>query len=148
MVDYNKRLVEVDEILNYLSEEDYEKIPKDIIEVIKENKDTEYTWKYDTSKSLKEQDVSRDTIAFLAYLNMEYLLNEQQKNLMQKIHEENEKKLELEKSEKYNPDDLFKNSQKFVEKEVNTEPKEMVVYKENIFLKIFRKIKIFFNIEK
>ena len=148
MVDYNKRLVEVDEILNYLSIEDYEKIPKDVIEIIKKNKDTEYTWKYDTSKPLKEQDLSRDTIAFLAYLNMEYLLNEQQKNLMQKIHEENEKKLELEKSEKYNPDDLFKNSQKYIEKQVNSEPKEMVVYKENIFLKIFRKIKIFLNIEK
>ena len=30
MVDYNKRLVEVDEILNYLSEEDLLKIPEDL----------------------------------------------------------------------------------------------------------------------
>ena len=37
MVDYNKRLVEVDEILNYLSIEDYEKRPKDVIEIIKKN---------------------------------------------------------------------------------------------------------------
>ena len=43
------------------------------------NKDKEYFWKYDEKKPLKEQDVSRDTIAFLSYLNMEYLLNEKQK---------------------------------------------------------------------
>ena len=73
MVDYNKRLVEVDEILKYLSEEDLMKIPEDIRQLVKENKDKEYTWQYDETKSLKDQNVSRDTIAFLSYLNMEYL---------------------------------------------------------------------------
>ena len=44
MIDYSKRLVEVDEILKYLSEEDYNKIPKSIIEAIKQNRDKTYTW--------------------------------------------------------------------------------------------------------
>lgn len=81
MVDYNKRLVEVDEILNYLSEEDLLKIPEEVRNTIKENKDKEYVWKYDVSKELKEQNLSRDTIILLSYLNMEYLLNEEQKNI-------------------------------------------------------------------
>ena len=34
MVDYNKRLVEVDEVLKYLSEEDLLKIPEDIRQLI------------------------------------------------------------------------------------------------------------------
>ena len=55
MVDYNKRLVEVDEILNYLSNEDLLKIPEDVRQAIKDNKDKEYIWKYDISKELKEQ---------------------------------------------------------------------------------------------
>ena len=100
MIDYNKRLVEVDEILNYLSEEDLWKIPEKIRNNIKENKDKEYLWKYDETKPLKYQDVSRDTIVFLSYLNMEYLLNEEQKNLMKQIHEFNEKKLKEEKNRK------------------------------------------------
>ena len=77
MIDYNKRLVEVDEILNYLAQDDLMKIPEKVRNAIKENKDKEYFWKYDESKALKDQEVSRDTIAFLSYLNMEYLLNEE-----------------------------------------------------------------------
>ena len=70
MIDYNKRLVEVDEILNHLSKEDYNKIPEIIKKSIKDNKDKEYFWKYDTNKKLKEQDVSDDTIAILSYINL------------------------------------------------------------------------------
>ena len=99
MIDYNKRLVEVDEVLKYLSEEDLSKIPKDIRQLIKDNKDKEYEWEYDDTKPLKDQNLNRDTIAFLSYLNMEYLLNEEQKQLMQEIHEYNEKKLEEAKAE-------------------------------------------------
>lgn len=81
MVDYNKRLVEVDVILNHLSESDYNKIPEDVLQLIKDNMDKEYTWVFDESKPLKEQNVSRDTIAFLSYINMEYLLMISKKNI-------------------------------------------------------------------
>lgn len=145
MIDYNKRLVEVDEILNYLSKEDLMKIPEEIRLAIKDNKDKEYLWKYDETKPLKDQDVSRDTIAFLSYLNMEYLLNEEQKDFMHQLHEFNERKLEEEKSKKYNPDDLFKNKH-FEEKEIqNVEGQSLVVYEDNIFKKIFNKVKNFFR---
>ena len=86
MIDFSKRFVEVDEILNYLSEADYKKIPTDIIDYIKRNKDNTYTWKYDTTKKLKDQNVSDDTMAILSYLNMEYLLNNEQRELMGKLH--------------------------------------------------------------
>lgn len=142
MIDYNKRLVEVDEILNYLSEEDLMKIPEEVRMAIKENKDTEYLWHYDESKPLKEQNVSRDTIAFLSYLNMEYLLNEKQKEFMQQIHELNDKKLEEAKLEKYGVEDLFKRNktqQEEIEQELS-----LVEYKENFFTKVISKIKNFF----
>ena len=146
MVDYNKRLVEVDEILNYLSEEDLLKIPEEVRNTIKENKDKEYFWKYDETKPLKEQDVSRDTIIILSYLNMEYLLNEEQKQLMQKIHELNEKKLEEAKIEKYGVDDLFKRNKKQQEEIKETEQiqrQALVEYKESFFTKMINKIKNF-----
>ena len=70
MVDYAKRLVEVDEILNYLPIDDYNKIPVDIINVIEDNKDKNYEWHYDETKKLKEQNVPNETIAILSYINM------------------------------------------------------------------------------
>ncbi len=148
MVDYNKRLVEVDEILKYLSEEDLLKIPEDIRQLIKDNKDKEYTWQYDETKPLKDQNVSRDTIAFLSYLNMEYLLNEKQKQFMQQMHEMNERKLEEEKAEKYKVDDLFKRNVTKQEEQKNEEVVQetaLVEYKESFFAKIVNKIKSFFK---
>lgn len=148
MVDYNKRLVEVDEILNYLSEEDLLKIPEEVRNTIKENKDKEYFWQYDETKPLKDQEVSRDTIAFLSYLNMEYLLNEQQKEYMQQLHELNEKKLEEAKVEKYGVDDLFKRNKPQQEEIKETEQiqeQALVKYKESFLTKVISKIKNFFT---
>ena len=146
MLDYNKRLTEVDEILNYLSKEEFNKIPEDIKQFIKENKDNEYIWNYDESKSLKEQNLSRDTIAILSYLNMEYLLNDEQKQLMEIIHELNEKeklKEEYSSDNQYNYDDLFKNNKKEQNKEENKEI--VVVKKQSLFTRIINKLKEIFK---
>ena len=144
MIDYNKRLVEVDEVLKYLSEEDLLKIPEDIRQLIKDNKDKEYVWEYDDTKPLKDQNLNRDTIAFLSYLNMEYLLNEEQKQLMQEIHEYNDKKLEEAKSEKYGVDDK-KSIQEEVAQKTNIQEQSLVEYKENFFKRLLKKIKNFFG---
>lgn len=142
MIDYCKRLVEVDEILSYLSEKELQKIPEKIRQAIKDNKDKEYVWKYDTSKELKDQELDRNTIAILSYLNMEYLLDEEQKKLMQQIHDFNEKKQEEEKREKYNVDNLFKKD-KIIQEE-NEKQKSLVEYNVSFFAKIITKIKSFF----
>lgn len=140
MNEYNKRLVEVDEVLKHLSEEDYKKIPEEIIQVIRENKDENYIWKYDESKELKDQLLSRDTIAFLSYLNIEYLLNEKQKDLMKQIYVLKERKIEEEKSKQYSVDNLFKRTN--TQKE-EVEENSLIEYKESLFVKIVNKIKRF-----
>lgn len=148
MIDYDKRLVEVDEILGYLSEDDLLKIPEDIRQMIKDNKNKEYTWKYDESKELKDQDVNRDTIIILSYLNMEYLLNQEQKELMEKIHKLNEVKSEKLKEEKYKYDDLFINKEnKKKNNNQNIQNTQMIEYKESIFARIIKKIKALFKIK-
>ena len=141
MVDYNKRLVEVDEILEYFSEEDLIKIPDEVRKEIRDNMDEEYYWEYYETKSLKDQDVSKDTITILAYLNMEYLLDEEQKKLMQEIYELNEKKSEEAKAEKYSVEDLFKRN-KYQEEEKGTqEVKALVKCEESKwYQKLFNKI--------
>ena len=149
MVDYNKRLVEVDEILNYLSDEDLEKIPDDIKQAIRDNKDKDYTWNYDEDKPLKEQDVSRDTIAILSYLNMEYLLNEKQKQFMEEMHKRNEqekRKKEYSNETQYNYEDLFKRKNKVEDTNNEQEEVALIPVKEETFIrKIFNIIKSFFK---
>ena len=114
---YEKCLVELDEIFKYLKDEEKRNIPYEMRKAIKEKKDKHYHWNYDESKTLNEQNINRKTIAMLSYLNMEYLLNEKQKKLMEEIHKFNEKKIEKEKSKKYNPDSIFKNNIKYDKKE-------------------------------
>ena len=96
-MEYEKCLVEVDEVLNHLSKEELNKIPEDVLKNIKKHKDKEYMWKYDESKRLEEQTFDRNTIAILSYINMEYLLSKEQKVLMEELHRFNEKKIEKEK---------------------------------------------------
>ncbi len=147
-MEYTKCLVELDEILNYLSVENLEKIPIEIRNSINEHKDKEYIWKYDETKELKEQELDRKTIAMLSYLNMEYFLNEEQKEFMQNLHNLNEQKREKEKQEKYNPDNLYKNRTSTTIQETINENVAMVEYKESVFKKFLNKIKMLFRKSK
>ena len=149
-MEYTKCIVELDEILNYLLLENLEKIPLEIRNSIKEHKDKEYIWKYDETKELKEQKLDRKTIAMLSYLNMEYLLNKEQKEYMQNLHKLNEQKIEKEKQKKYNPDSLFKNRKSDTIQEIETinENVAMVEYKESVYKKFLNKIKMLFRKSK
>ncbi len=144
-MEYAKCLVQLDEILNYLSLDNLEKIPFEVRNSIKQQKDKEYIWKYDESKTLKEQELDRRTVALLSYLNMEYLLNPEQKEFMEKIHKINEQKIEKEKQDRYNYDNLFNNkTSTTIQEENKSENIAIVEYKESLFKKIMNKIKKFF----
>ena len=138
MEEYSKRLTEVDEILNYLDFSFYNKIPKDIINVIKENKDKNYTWKYDKTKELKDQNVHKDTICILEYLNINYLLNEKQKEIMEKIHFSNQAKLERKKKENYDGAELFK--KRILQIENYEETKALTIKNENWLIKLLKRL--------
>lgn len=112
-----KVLTEVYEILKHLSSESFNKIPSNVINLIKENKDENYIFKYDVSKSLQEQNISRDAVAVLSYINMEYLLNDRQRKFIENLHKQNEDDLEQQKREKYNSNTLFSNQNKSINKD-------------------------------
>ena len=107
MIDYKKRFVEVDEILKKLPIEEFNKIPKNLIRIIRANKDLNYIWKYDNSKKITAQNLSIDTIAILSYINTEFILPYEKRMLMRKIHYFNEMKEELKKKKLYSTD-IFK----------------------------------------
>ena len=144
-MEYTKCLVQLDEVLNYLSTENLKKIPDEIRNSIKQQKDKEYIWKYDESKALKEQELDRRTVAMLSYLNMEYLLNNEQREYMETIHKINEQKIEKEKQIKYNQDNLFKNKKSIKnQEEIRNESVAMVEYKESFLKRMINKIKRIF----
>ena len=144
-MEYEKCLVEVDEVLNHLSKEELNKIPEDVLKNIKKHKDKEYMWKYDESKQLEEQKFDRNTIVILSYINMEYLLSKEQKDLMEKIHELNEQNFANEIQEKYDSKDLFKNKNKT---NINVENENAIAKLENNkwYNKMFSFIKRIFKL--
>lgn len=138
MEEENKRFVEVYEILKQMSPESVMKIPKDIRNYIRDNRDEEYIWNYDKTKDFKNQNINEDTLVMLAYLNTEYMLDENQKQIMKQIYKVNQQKLEKQKGKKFNSDGLFKKSK-------NKEEKEIVEYKESLFMKIKKMFKKLFQ---
>jgi len=142
-MDVNKRLVEVNEVLLQLPKEEYNKIPEEVILNIRNKMDKDYVWKYDKSKELSDQGLPKDTIAILAYINLEYLLNEEQNKLMNEIYRNNEIKMQKELQEKYNPDNIFKNKKEETVEENTNLPVE--IKEENFFNKLISFIKRLFN---
>lgn len=108
MEDLNKRLVEVEYILKKLDDEYIKKIPQEIWGYIEENKDKNYIFNYDENKTLVEQNLSIDTISILTYINMEYLLGEEQKKELVEFLRKDEMIAEQEKAKLYKSDDIFK----------------------------------------
>lgn len=119
MEDLNKRLVEVEYILKKLDDEYIKKIPQEIWDYIEEKKDKNYIFNYDENKTLVEQNLSIDTISILTYINMEYLLGEEQKRKMIEFLRKDEMIAEQEKAKLYNTDDLFKNRKESEQQETS-----------------------------
>ena len=128
-----KCLVELDEILEHLSYEDLKKIPYEIRKAIKDKKDKQYIWHYDNSKSLSSQNINRRTIVMLSYINMEYLLSEEERALMEEIHKFNEIEMERDKKDKCIDKYMFKRN--YLEK-----PREEVMLMEIQRNKWYKKI--------
>lgn len=81
MVDikYANAYSEVLEILKYIPVEDYNKIPKNKIELFKTNANNDYSFKYNPNKTLDEQNVSKTAKAIIAILFRDYWATEIQR---------------------------------------------------------------------
>ena len=141
---------EVYTILQDLDEEEYNKIPPEVIETIKENSNEEYEYFLDDELELKDQPMLPETKAILFNLFRDYLATPEQRTKIIKMQNEARQKNKLKKQQMYNTD-VFANKSinkttKVDENEVktNNEEKQIVEYKENIFKRILNKIKSLF----
>lgn len=130
---------EVDTILSLMDEEYVNRVPKKLRDIFKGEKSSDYKLSIDTSKSLNEQNLQRETMILLAMLCLNYWCDseEEQQELIE-AYSENEKKNEAEIREKYNPDNIFKSNEQIHENQ------ELLEYNESIIRRLWNKIKSFF----
>lgn len=138
---YKKAYTEILEIIKYLPHDEYEKIPKEKVEFYKNYKDPLYQFKYNPYKSLNEQNVLRETKAIIVDLFREVIATKEQKEKLNILLLQNEQEYQNKVHEKYSYDKLFNKKSKGI----NVHSANMIVYKENIFVKIYHILKSIFN---
>lgn len=106
---YKNAFTEVYEILKYLEEIDYNKIPSDIISVIEENRNKEYQYFVDESISLSEQKMLQETKAILFNLFKDYFATNEQKDKINSFQRAERARIENEKKDNYNENNIFVN---------------------------------------
>lgn len=135
---------EVYTILQELNEEEYSKIPPEVLETIEENMNKEYEFILDDELELKEQQMLPETKAILFNLFRDYLATTEQKEKIIKMQNEERQKNELKKQQNYNVD-VFQNKTKISTKTIENQDNELIKYKESIFSKICNFFKIHFQ---
>lgn len=137
---YKKAYKEVVEILKFVSKENVDKIPKEMLDMFEEEQDKEYNFKVDTTKSFEEQLLLEETKAIFSNIFRDYWANDYQRKVI--IEKENMDRIKWEE-EKFDPKDLFKNNQKNFNKQNNNDKVDVnltVIKKENSFKKLIDKI--------
>ena len=135
---------EVYTILQELNEEEYNKIPPEIIEAIRANMNEEYEYELDDEVELKDHQMLPQTKAILFNIFRDYLAIPEQKEKIIRMQNEERQKNEIKKQKQYNTD-VFENKQKENSKQNQQETTQLIEYKENIFKKILNKIIKFFT---
>ena len=143
MNNYFNACSEVYEILRYLKEDEFNKIPTDVVDVIEQNRNKEYIFKFDKNLELRNQKLLDETRAILFNLFRDYLATSKQKEKIIQMQKEEREKIEKEKYLKYNLDEIF--NKNVIENKIEQSENLIEIKKENFFQKIINKIRNFFN---
>lgn len=143
MSSYSNALTEVYTILEYLNEEEFNKISPNVINAIENNRNKEYIYEMNEEVDLTKQKMLPETKAILYNLFRDYLATEEQREKILKWQQEEREKNEQKKRERYNVD-VFVNSDKN-DIPPKTKCTELIEYKESIFTIIKKWFKALFK---
>lgn len=135
MVKLCDRLSELDVLLNYIEPEEWVKIPDNVIFYIKENKNNEYVWEYDETKSLEEQNLSKETFSLLTFIMYKYIASNEERKEIEKLLEENIKSYQQ----------MDKTAEDIVSRKENENVEILSEQKETNLIKIEEKNETFFK---
>lgn len=99
---------EVNEIINIMGEKYKEKVPNQLLELLKREEEKEYSTKIKKDLPFEKQSISRTALILLNYINRNYWLEEDKKEQIKQEYRKNEEKYQQILREKYNPDEIFK----------------------------------------
>ncbi len=140
--------VDISVIISMMPIEMKSKISNSFINFIENNKSKNYVSNINPNIPLKEQNIRKETKEMLGIIYRDYLCNKEERiNLLQEEKRELTK-LEIERREVYNPDNIFKKNnlkENNDEKSIKNES-SIVEYKESIIKRIITKIKNLFHI--
>lgn len=138
-----KAYTEVLAIISYLPKEEYSKIPIKKIELFIKKSDKNYKFNINSKIGLDKQKISKDACTILITLFRDYFSTDKQKEVLENLLQQNQKKLDAENRKKYNPEDIFKkhNQENIMENQIS-----IIEYKEPLFKRFISKIKSIFHI--
>ena len=150
---YHKAYKEVIEILKYVPQESVNKIPKRMLETFEKKMDKDYVFNVDINKSFEEQNLLEETKDIFAVIFRDYWTTPYQRERIKAKEKYDRQKIEEEKANKYNPDDIFNKKIKEQNKENTKQQNEEqtvnnlpVEYKEKFYEKIINFFKKLFHI--
>lgn len=106
---YANAYTEVYEILSCLNNEEYLKIPEELIEVFEENRNLEYEYEINDEQDLSKQPMLKETKAILLNVFRDYLATPEQNQKIKQWLKEDREYLEKQKQEQYNSNVFEKN---------------------------------------
>lgn len=141
---YKKAYIEVYEFVSNLDDEQKNKIPKNVLENLKKDKDNNYYFKFDKNKGLFEQNYMTETKALIVELYEKYLAPEEELVLWKQYDYTCNNVLKNEKRKKYNSN-VFEDKKEYINnKNINKEEQALIEVKnkkENFIRRIIKRIK-------
>ena len=146
-----KELKEVSEILKFFPQNELNKISKNFLNYIEENKDDEYEFEWNEENEVNLNTVLPGTITLLQMIFLNYYASEEEAKEINEILDENERTFQQKAYEKYNID-IFSKKANEDEEEAETQVEnnsqnnpnndnmKMTIYKESIFKRIINSI--------
>ena len=144
-----KAYKEVIEILKYVPEIDYNKIPKYLIEKFEKDAEKDYNYNVTEFEDFDQQPMLKETKAILAVIFRDYWATEEQREIIRSNEKFDIRKNEEAKRNEYNPDDIFakRREKDNIEEKSDNNNSLVIVEETSILKKILNKIKKFFHIK-
>ena len=152
---YKNAFTEVHTILDYIEEEDYNKIPQEVIDVIEENQNQDYEYEMNEDVDIFSQPMLPETKAILFNFFRDYWATPEQREKIKRMQREERQKIEEKKKLEFDNYDIFKTTSSNTKENYNNENATeatnskktslIELKKESFFIKIINKIKAFFK---
>lgn len=142
---------EVYSLLKIFGQTYIDKLPQEIYNIVRDNRNKEYTPEFSQSIEINKQSIKKETRAFIAFFKLYYWSeSKEEQNKWVKLFSENEEKYQKRLMEESNPDNILAKLRSEREKRIPKKKKAFVdlpvpIKKDNIFNKLVCTIKNIFG---